>query len=153
LIKDGVVYPIDYANACPDISIISLHYYFPWAIKALVKWSIFCTVTDRRMQNDVDTRRYFDVGDRGDLSYSEKLAEYARLADQHFDTERYNEFCDKYLPFIDELMVEYIDSRGFDDVLVATIQEAFPAHEHDKFIAHYQGLLGAWVNDQRALSS
>ncbi len=33
IVKDGEVYPIDYANACPDMSIISLHYYFPWAIK------------------------------------------------------------------------------------------------------------------------
>ena len=152
LIKDGVVYPIDYANACPDISIISLHYYFPWAIKALVKWSIFCTVTDRRMQNDLDTRRYFDVGDRTDLSYGEKLGEYARLANEHFDNDRYQEFCDKYLPFMDELMVDYIDSREFDDLLVTTIKEAFPVHEHDKFVAHYRGLLGAWVNDQRALA-
>ncbi|HET7481517.1 MAG TPA: hypothetical protein VFK89_01520 [Actinomycetota bacterium] len=153
LIKDDVVYPIDYANACPDISIISLHYYFPWAIKALIKWSIYCTVTGRRMQNDLDTRRYFDVGDRTDLSYGDKLAEYARLSDDHFDTARYHEFCDKYLSFIDELMVEYIDSRAFDDVIVDTVREAFPAHEHDQFIAHYRGLLGAWVNDQRALSS
>src|ERR671938_668969 len=36
LVKDGVVYPIDYANASPDVALISLHYYFPWAMQALV---------------------------------------------------------------------------------------------------------------------
>ena len=39
IVKDGVVHPIDYANASPDIALTSLHYYFPWAIKTLVKWS------------------------------------------------------------------------------------------------------------------
>ena len=36
---------IDYANACPDLALTSLHYYFPWAIKALVKWCVFALVT------------------------------------------------------------------------------------------------------------
>ena len=32
IVKDGVAYPIDYANASPDVALTSLHYYFPWAI-------------------------------------------------------------------------------------------------------------------------
>jgi hypothetical protein len=31
-----------------------------------------------------------------------------------------------------------------------TTKGAFPPHEHERFIAHYRGLLGAWVTDQRA---
>ena len=150
IVKDGQIYPIDYANACPDMSIISLHYYFPWAIKALVKWSLFCTVTGRRARIDPDTRTYFDIGDRDDLGYDEKLAEYRRLADEYFETERYQEFCEKYLPDIDEAMVEYVESPEFDATLVDTVRATFPVHEHDRFVPHYRGLLAAWARDQRA---
>jgi len=45
LVSGGEVYPIDYANACPDVALTSLHYYFPWAMKALVKWAVFALVT------------------------------------------------------------------------------------------------------------
>ena len=60
LVKDGQVYPIDYANACPDVALTSLHYYFPWAIKALVKWCVFALVTGRRPRLDLTTEQYFD---------------------------------------------------------------------------------------------
>src|ERR671910_194052 len=45
LVHGSDLYPIDYANACPDVAVTSLHYYFPWAMKTLVKWAVFCTVT------------------------------------------------------------------------------------------------------------
>ena len=37
LVRGPEVHPIDYANACPDVSLTSLHYYFPWAITALLR--------------------------------------------------------------------------------------------------------------------
>jgi hypothetical protein len=150
LVKDGVVYPIDYANACPDVAITSLHYYFPWAIKALAKWSVFCAVTGRRPRYDLDTRRYFDIADRCDLSYDEKLTAYRALADDYFETERYTDFCASRLPDFDEVAVEWFAGSEFDDLLVSTVRSTFPQHEHEQFIAHYRGLLGMWVRDEEA---
>jgi len=149
LIKDGGVYPIDYANACPDVAITSLHYYFPWAMKALVKWSIFCTATGRRPRLDLDTRRYFDIGDRADLSYPEKLAAYRVLADDYFEVERYSDFCASRLAHLDGVVLEWVEGRDFDALLVDAVVAMFPAHEHDHFIAHYRGLLATWARDER----
>jgi hypothetical protein len=152
IIKEGNVHPIDYANACPDASIISLHYYFPWAIKTLIKWAIYCAATNRRMRVDSDIRTFFDVADREGLSYAEKLEEYRRLATDYFEVERYEEFCRQHLGDLDHLMVDYIESDEFDDLLVSTVRSAFPSHEHDYFVAHYRGLLAAWAKDQRVAS-
>ena len=148
LIRDGVVYPIDYANACPDVAITSLHYYFPWAMKALVKWSIFCTATGRKPRYDLDTRRYFDIAERPDLGYDEKLAAYRALADDYFETERYADFCASRLPHFDEIVLDWVEGPDFDRLLVNTVHDTFPAHEHDKFVAHYRGLLGTWAQDE-----
>jgi hypothetical protein len=150
LIKDGLVYPIDYANACPDVAITSLHYYFPWAIKALVSWSVFCVATRRRPRYDLDTRRYFDIADRTDLDYREKLERYGQLADEYFDVDRYAEFCASRLPHLDSVVLEWVEGPTFDRLLVDTVRSTFPAHEHDRFVEHYRGLLSAWARDQRA---
>jgi hypothetical protein len=149
LVKDGVVYPIDYANACPDVALTSLHYYFPWAMKALVRWSVFCTATGRRPRYDLETRRYFDIADRTDLEYGEKLAAYRALADQYFETERYWDFCAGRLAHLDEVVLEWFSGADFDRLLVETVRSTFPAHEHEHFIAHYRGLLGLWGEDER----
>ncbi len=48
LVAGADVHPIDYANACPDVALTSLHYYFPWAMATLVRWSVFTLVTGRK---------------------------------------------------------------------------------------------------------
>jgi hypothetical protein len=148
IVKNDEGYPIDFANACPDMSLTSLHYYFPWAIKTLVKWATFCTVTGRPMRVDMDVSPYFKVGDSEDLSYDQKLEEYRKLADDYFDIARYHEFCNEHLAHIDEAAVDYFSSEDFDRLLVDTVRNTFPPHEQEKFIAHYRGLIGAWVTDQ-----
>jgi hypothetical protein len=60
LVAGDEVYPIDYANACPDVAVTSLHYYFPWAITALVKWSAYCldrSPAQRRPRHEQVLRR------------------------------------------------------------------------------------------------
>jgi hypothetical protein len=147
LVRGGEVHPIDYANACPDVAITSLHYYFPWAIKALLRWTAFCVVTGRRLRLDLETSEYFAVADREDLTYGEKLAEYRRLADKYFETDRYLDFCASRLPHVDEMVWDWVGSADFDALLVDTVWSTYPAHEHDQFIAHFRGLLQAWVSD------
>ena len=148
LIKDDQVFPIDYANACPDVSLTSLHYYFPWAIKALLRWSVFATATGRPMGVDLTPARWFAIAD-SDGSYAQKLAAYRRLADDYFSAEQYADFCDRHLGHVDELLVDFVRSGEFDGLLVDTVRSTFPSHEHDHFVAHYRGLLAAWADDQR----
>jgi hypothetical protein len=148
LVRGGEVYPIDYANACPDVALTSLHYYFPWAMAALLRWSVFCVVTGRKPRLDTDTTRYFAVADEPNLSYEDKLVRYRELADEYFEADRYAEFVDTRLGQVDAMVHDWVASPEFDALLVDTVKTTYPEHEHDRFIAHFRGLLGAWAADQ-----
>ncbi len=148
LVTGQRVQPIDYANACPDIAITSLHYYFPWAITQLISWSVFCAVTRRRPQVDTNSREWFDVADDPELTWQDKLGRYARLADEYFEAERYREFCSTSLASLPGLVYDWIISPAFDELLVATVRSTYPAHEQEQFLAHFRGLIKLWVDDQ-----
>ncbi|MGD0609371.1 MAG: hypothetical protein ABSA53_38075, partial [Streptosporangiaceae bacterium] len=144
------VYPIDYANACPDVALTSLHYYFPWAMKALVKWCVFVLVTDRRSELDMETDRYFAIADQAGMSYAEKLDAYRVLADGYFDSARYQDFWADKQAQLDDVVLDWVAGPAFDELLIQTVKLVYPAHEQDKFIAHLRGLVGLWVRDETA---
>ncbi|WP_067500904.1 RimK family alpha-L-glutamate ligase [Actinoplanes sp. TFC3] len=148
LIKGTEVHPIDYANACPDVAVTSLHYYFPWAMTALLRWTVFCVVTNRRPRLDMDTSAYFKVADNPELSYEEKLAAYRKLADGYFETERYQEFCEKHLAHVDEMVHDWVSSPEFRSLLTETVRTMYPPHEHEKFLGHFGGLIDAWLAER-----
>jgi hypothetical protein len=146
LVRGTDVYPIDYANACPDVAITSLHYYFPWAMAALVRWTVFCVVTGRRPRLDLDTAAYFRIAD-SEMSYSEKLGAYRRLADEYFEVEKYEEFCARHLANVDEIVHDWASSAEFQSLLRETVRATYPVHEHEKFLGHFGGLIDAWIRD------
>jgi len=150
LVKDGEVYPIDYANACPDVALTSLHYYFPWAMKALVKWCVFALVTGRRAKLDLETDKYFAIADEPGMSYAEKLDGYRALADAYFDSERYQDFWAGKQAQLDDIVLDWVAGPAFDELLIQTVKSVYPAGEQDKFVAHLRGLLGLWVRDETA---
>ena len=147
LIRGDDVHPIDYANACPDVAITSLHYYFPWAMTALLRWSVYCVVTGRRPRLDMDTSAYFAVADDESLPYAEKLGLYRKLADDYFEIDRYQDFCATHLADVDEIVLEWVSSAEFRSLLRETVRATYPVHEHEKFLGHFGGLIDAWIRD------
>jgi hypothetical protein len=148
LVKGDSVHPIDYANACPDVAVTSLHYYFPWAISALVKWSVFSLATSRRSKVDLHTERYFEIADDPSLDYDAKLDAYLVLADEYFETPKYQEWCAAHLGDFDLRVRDWVAGPDFDRLLRETVVATYPEHEQEKFHAHFKGLTDLWVADQ-----
>jgi hypothetical protein len=146
IVKDGEAYPIDYANASPDMALVSLHYYFPWAIQALAAWCLFCTATDRKVGVYQPTRDYFAIGD-SDISYDEKLERYRALTDEYLQTEL---FRAEALPHLEETMVEYVESPEFDDLIVGVIRTEEPEEKQERLIERSRAAVAAWAAERRA---
>jgi hypothetical protein len=142
--RDGEFYPIDFANACPDSQVTSLHFHFPWLVVAQVRWSLFCAATGRRMRKTLDWDPFFALADRADLSYRDKLAAYGRIARERFDADRFEEFCARHLPHLDEVALEFFGSETAREAVRGKVAALFPAHEVEAFTEHFWGLIQFW---------
>jgi hypothetical protein len=98
-------------------------------------------------------RDYFAIGDREELTYEEKLAEYRKLADDFFQVDLYEEFCAEALPGLDELAREWFASPDFDSLLVGVVTATFPQHEHEEMVARHRGLVGQWLREQLSVAA
>jgi len=150
--SDGVFYPIDFANACPDSQVSSLHYHFPWLIKALLRWSLFCTATRRPMRHCLDWEPYFEIA-AGDLSYRDKLAGYARIARRRLDADRFEEFCARHLGALDEVVWEFFGSEPARAAVRLKVEALFPEHEVESFTEYFWDRIQQWRNDESAGSA
>ena len=147
--SNGKWHPIDFANACPDSQVTSLHYHFPWLIKANLRWSIFCAATDRSMHANLDWRKFFDIAAE-DKAFDEKLSGYAKLAFEHFDAERFDEFCEKHLPHLDEVANEFFGSDVVMDAIHQKVEALYPEHEIDQFTELFWERIQTWRRESSA---
>ena len=141
--SEGTWRPIDFANACPDSQVTSLHFHFPWLIKANLRWSIFCAATDRSMHANLNWRKYMRIADT-DMPFEDKLAEYSRLALEYFDFERFNEFCEQHLSHLDEVAHEFFGSEVVHDAIRQKVESLYPEHEFDQFTELFWDRIQHW---------
>ena len=134
---------IDFANACPDSQVTSLHYHFPWLIKSNLRWSIYCAATQRKVTTNLNWQKYFKIAD-SDRSFDDKLAEYVKIAQKHFDIDRFEEFCDKHLTHLDELADEFFASDTARDAVRQKVEALYPEHEIGEFTELFWNRIQDW---------
>jgi hypothetical protein len=141
--QDGSWHLIDFANACPDSQVTSLHYHFPWLIKANLRWSIFCAATNRSMKTDLDWHEYFAIADQ-DITFEEKLAAYVKLARKHFDVDGFEVFCAAHLTQLDEVADAFFGTDTVQDAIREKVTSLFPEHEIDTFTELFWNRIQEW---------
>jgi hypothetical protein len=145
--KDGVWYPIDFANACPDSQVTSLHYHFPWLVIANIRWSLFCAMTRRPMRKTLDWEPFYAVAKR-ELPYREKLRAYAQIAEERFEIARFEEFCAQHLANLDAIAHEFFGTPVARDAIRQKVAALFPEHEIEAFTELFWNRIQAWRGDQ-----
>ncbi len=139
----GVLQPIDFANACPDSQITSLHYHFPWLVKALVRWSLFCAATRRPKPLNLTWDRYFASRDPA-LPWDEQLARYDAMSRAYYDTDRFEDFVEEHLGDLDAIALEFFASDRFRAIVREKVTALFPPGEVEQFTEHFFGMVQFW---------
>jgi len=151
LLQEGQWYPIDFANACPDSQVTSLHYHFPWVVLANIRWSIFCAVTGRRMHRNLDWAPFLEIAD-SDRSYREKVSAYADIAHERFETDRFLDFCDAHMGHLDELAWEFFGCDLARDAIREKVSALYPPQEIEEFTELFWRRIQRWRREQEHLA-
>ena len=141
--RDGVWHPIDFANACPDSQVTSLHFHFPWLVMANLRWSLFCAATKRPMKLNQDWAPFFRVAD-SDLPYREKLRQWAAIAHQRFDTANFTAFCATHLPHLEQVTRDFFATEVARDAVRQKVAALYPAHEVETFTQMFWDRIQQW---------
>ena len=149
--KDGVWHPIDFANPCPDSQVTSLHYHFPWLVKANLRWSIFCAATKRPMRKNLDWEPFYAIARARTCRTREKLRAYAAIADERFETDALRGVLRQAPGAPRRGRVGVLRHAGrAKDAVRQKVAALFPAHEVEQFTELFWQRIQAWRADEPA---
>jgi hypothetical protein len=146
--KQGTWHPIDFANPCPDSQVTSLHYHFPWLIKANIRWATFAAATGRRVKQ-FDWQPFFDAVEEG-MTLRERLDALVPLALKRFDADRFEEFCAKNLAHLDAVTHDWFGTDDARDAVRLKVAALFPPHEVEAFTDLFFRRIQQWRADEPA---
>jgi hypothetical protein len=141
--RGGTWHPIDFANPCPDSQVTSLHFHFPWLVKAYLRWTLFCAATRRPMRKTLDWEPFLAVAAL-DLPFAEKLDRYAAIAEARLETARFEAWCAEHLGHLDEVAFAFFGSAEARDAVRQKVAALFPPHEVEKFTELFWARIQRW---------
>jgi hypothetical protein len=150
--RRGTWHPIDFANACPDSQVTSLHYHFPWLVKANLRWSLFVAATKRRMRRTIDWEPFYEIAGQ-DLPYEDKLRAYGQLAARRFDSEAFETFCAEHLSHLDEVAWEFFGSDAAKHAVRVKVESLYPVQEVDSFTELFWSRIQRWRDEEEGLAA
>ena len=121
----------------------SLHYHLPWLVKALIRWSLYCAATKRKMRHDLGWADYFAVAEAIDDPV-ERLEALGKLARERFDADRFDRFCADNLAGLDRAALDFFGTERAREIIRRKVATLFPTHEVDEFTDHFYGLIQFW---------
>ena len=140
--QEGVWYPIDFANPCPDSQVTSLHYHFPWIIEANLKWAIFAAATGRKVKRiDWDA---FILKVEPEMTLLERIDALMPSVHERFDTAEFEEFCETHLSHLHAVLHEWFGTDDARDAVRRKVAAVFPPHEVDDFTATFFERIQNW---------
>jgi hypothetical protein len=95
------------------------------------------------MRKNLDWEPFFEIAASG-APFRDRLAGYARLAHERFESDRFVEFCARHLPHIDEVVWEFFGTPEAKRAVRLKVEALFPAHEVESFTEHFWGLIQFW---------
>ena len=80
----------------------------------------------------------------GRSSPRERLSEYARIAHERFETEKFGAFCREHLGHLDELAYDFFGSTVMRDAIREKVELLFPPHEVEEFAELFWSRVQLW---------
>ena len=147
--QDGVWHPIDFANACPDSQVTSLHYHFPWLVAANLRWSIFCAATRRPMRVNLDWAPYFEIAatDRPVPGEAGGVRGASRASASRPTSSRRS--APSTCRHLDEVVWEFFGTDVARDAVRQKVAALFPSHEVEQFTELFWSRIQRWRDDTK----
>jgi len=144
---DGVLHPIDFANACPDSQVTSLHVHFPWLVTSLLKWSVFLAATGRKKDLGFAWDRFMSARDP-ELGTNEQILRYDVIARELLDADRFADFEAAHFADLDERARDYFATDAFRHVVREKVAALYPHHEIEQFTELFFSRVQEWCPDK-----
>jgi hypothetical protein len=103
------------------------------------------------MRLNLDWQPFFAVAEERDMSPREKLAAYAAIAHERFESDRFFEFCDQHLGHLDEVAWEFFGTPRAREAIAGKVAALFPKHEHEQFTEHFWKKIQQWRDEDAAV--